>query len=86
MSHSKSNNVGEIDIPFYLNSGSRLICTTSQKRPDSISYNYSYLFISVSDSYSGILLELMQMTMDIIRESYVVLAAPLSRAVTEILV
>ena len=32
----QSNNVGEIDIPFYLNSDSRLICTTSQKQPDSI--------------------------------------------------
>ena len=78
-SHSKSNNVGEIGITFYLNSDSRLICTASQKRPDSI--NYSYLFISVSDSYSGFLLELMQMTLDIIRESSVVLAAPLSRTV-----
>ena len=36
-SPSKSNNVGEIDIPFYMNSDSKLICTTSRKRPDSIS-------------------------------------------------
>ena len=36
-SHSKSNDVGEIDIPFYLNSDSRLFFSTSQKRPDSIS-------------------------------------------------
>ena len=43
--------------------------------------NYSYLFISVSDSYSGILEELMQMTMGIIRESSVVLAAQRSRTV-----
>ena len=37
VSHSKSNTVGEIDIPFYMNSDSRLICTTSQKRPNSMS-------------------------------------------------
>ena len=48
-SHSKSNNVGKIDIPFYLNSGSRLFCTTSQN-DQIVLVNYSYMFTSVSDS------------------------------------
>ena len=46
-SNSKSNNVGEIGIPYYLNSGSRLICTTSQKRPDSISKLQLYVHFCV---------------------------------------
>ena len=49
-SFQKLNNVGEIDIPFYMTSDSRLICTTSQKGPNSIIVKYSYLFSSVSDS------------------------------------
>ena len=71
MSQSKSNNVGEIDISFYLNADSRFIFKTSQN-DQIVLVNYSYLFISVSDSQSGILLELMQTAMDIIRESSVV--------------
>ena len=56
------------------------------KNDQIVSVNYSYMFISVSDSYSGILLELMQMTLDIIRGSSVVLAALLSRTVLKMLV
>ena len=47
-SHFKNNNVGQIDIPFYLNSDSRLICT--HKKDQIVLVNYNYLFGSVSYS------------------------------------
>ena len=49
VSHSKSQNVGEIDIYFSLTSPRRLSCTT-QQNDQIVLVNYNNLFISVSVS------------------------------------